>query len=331
MTDWTTYLPILNILKPRPLPGVQRLLAKLPSHQTYNANLGIIWTTVGASTAVYLVWQYINRSPSQILGNETYWSGLDYLIDRLTHSPTGTLTLPNPPDLPHLLDPRRILTHTRPIYHGTTSQSIRARVRRFMTTHFIFHFGDGAHHPWTLLTSCLSHQDWRHLTANLTAFLEFSRVLAAQEQMQPRVLLALMGCCALGGKLGFMMQQSLRQLRRKQQRQQQRPNTDKKPDTTQNPNANTESSLNTAPNTDGPYTQGLSAITQGLGVAATCMYPWQLVAPLGGPVRLPLWLATSTYLLFDLWTVRDAESTIGHAAHLGGALTGYLFWNLVLR
>lgn len=326
MTDLTYYLPLFNIFKPHPPPGVQRILAKLPTHQTYNANLGIIWTTAGASAAIYLVWQYINRSPTQLLGNPIYWSSLDYLIDRLTHAPPGTLDLPNPPTFTQLLNPRYLLysSNNTPVYHGTRSQTLRARLRTFMTDNFVFHFGDGSRRPWTIVTSCLSHQDWRHLTANLTAFLEFGRVLARRDQMlQPSTLLALMACCALGGKLGFVMQQSLRQLRRKTKKQQQQQQQHR----TADGNATGSES---APSPDEPRMLGLSAVVQGLGVAVTCMYPWTMVAPMGA-VRLPLWLATSIYLLVDLCSVTDGESTVGHAAHLGGALTGYCFWNVVLR
>jgi membrane associated rhomboid family serine protease len=76
---------------------------------------------------------------------------------------------------------------------------------------------------------------------------------------------------------------------------------------------------------------GASGAVMGVAAVATCYAPWAPTQFMFIPISLPLWVFTIGYALFDSYYIGSESSRIGHAAHMGGALTGVAYHMLFLR
>lgn len=161
-----------------------------------------------------------------------------------------------------------------------------ARVTTFLNENFLLRPGDEQRTPWTLITSAFSHRDTGHFLANL---LSFSSVCKSLTIVLPPVhLVGLILSTALGGSAGFLAQQSRGKF----------------------PNRRVRA-------------LGMSGITTGLGVALAVLWPNARVVLYGFP--LPIWLGLAGYLAWDVLLLPSEISNIGHAAHIGGGITGLLY------
>ncbi|HLX64345.1 MAG TPA: rhomboid family intramembrane serine protease [Planctomycetota bacterium] len=75
---------------------------------------------------------------------------------------------------------------------------------------------------------------------------------------------------------------------------------------------------------------GASGAVMGLAAAAACIDPLKKVNVMG-IVPVPLWVLVPLYVALDLFGVVQSGDHVAHAAHLGGALAGFLFYVLDLR
>ncbi|OQU96978.1 hypothetical protein CLAIMM_02983 [Cladophialophora immunda] len=75
---------------------------------------------------------------------------------------------------------------------------------------------------------------------------------------------------------------------------------------------------------------GLSGVVMGLGAAVSLATPKSRVL-LFGAVPVPVWLVMLLYTAYDSARLDDQASTVGHAAHLGGAAFGAVYYLVALR
>lgn len=146
---------------------------------------------------------------------------------------------------------------------------------------------------WTMLTSAVSHRDINHLLGNMFSLHAFSSVLIYAVRSPVHVASLFVGS-ALAGSIGFVLQQS-----------------------------NSSS---------GRYTYGLGAsgMVMGVGVAAAMLVPRAQML-IFGIVPARLWMLLGGYIAWDSFYLSSPQSTVGHAAHLGGAAFGALYYTLFLR
>ncbi|KAI1414204.1 hypothetical protein F5Y13DRAFT_18259 [Hypoxylon sp. FL1857] len=72
---------------------------------------------------------------------------------------------------------------------------------------------------------------------------------------------------------------------------------------------------------------GASGVVSGIGAAMACIVPNQPFNILFIPVGIPLWVLMVGYITYDSYGLSHPEkSNIGHAAHLGGAAFGVLYY-----
>ncbi|GAB7364701.1 hypothetical protein MBLNU230_g5501t1 [Neophaeotheca triangularis] len=74
---------------------------------------------------------------------------------------------------------------------------------------------------------------------------------------------------------------------------------------------------------------GASGIVMGLAATATCLVPMSPM--LLFVIPMPLWVMTGLYFAADTFFLNSEGSRVGHAAHLGGAAFGGLFYLAMLR
>lgn len=160
------------------------------------------------------------------------------------------------------------------------------RVHAFLEENFLLGVGDDKETPWTLITSCFSHMRTNHFLSNIFAFNSLFNFLG--RVVPPVHMIGLMIGSGLGGSAGFLAQQSRSKFRSRRTR-----------------------------------ALGMSGITTGLGVASAVLYPSGGVSVYGFPV--PTWLALGGYLAWDIFLLPSETSNIGHAAHIGGGIAGFLY------
>ncbi|KIX01472.1 uncharacterized protein Z518_09198 [Rhinocladiella mackenziei CBS 650.93] len=171
-----------------------------------------------------------------------------------------------------------------------------------LTKHFTLKLDDVKQERWwTLITPAFSHIQSDHIFGNLLAFSTFSRMLLTCGIGPLRYGLLILGS-AVSGHLAFLYQASLRQ-----------------------------------PRGWAFFTQraelqalGLSGVVMGLGVAVSLAAPRAKILVFGA-VPMPVWLLMVLYIVYDSAGLEDPTSTVGHAAHLGGAAFGAAFYLLALR
>lgn len=67
----------------------------------------------------------------------------------------------------------------------------------------------------------------------------------------------------------------------------------------------------------------MSGITTGLGIATAALCPWSVVRVYG--FDLPTWLALGGFLAWDVLLLPSEISNIGHSAHIGGGIAGFMY------
>jgi membrane associated rhomboid family serine protease len=76
---------------------------------------------------------------------------------------------------------------------------------------------------------------------------------------------------------------------------------------------------------------GMSGIVAGVAMTVTCMIPRDR-ATMFFVIRAPMWVLTGGFLLLDTYLAKsDIDTGIGHAAHVGGATFGALYYIVFLR
>ncbi len=75
---------------------------------------------------------------------------------------------------------------------------------------------------------------------------------------------------------------------------------------------------------------GPSGVVMAMGAAATCLMPFAPMQIMFIPINIPLWVLTLAYAGIDTYYLHS-NSQIGHAAHLGGAIYGAIYYFAYLR
>ncbi|KAK4942747.1 hypothetical protein LTR10_017507 [Elasticomyces elasticus] len=148
---------------------------------------------------------------------------------------------------------------------------------------------------WTLLTAAFSHIEPVHLLGNLFTFSTFTSYLISTG-ITPMHYAGAILSTAIIGNLAWLLQQARKE------------KVDRQP----------------------ARALGLSGAVMGLGAAASFAAPRAWVT-LFGIVPMPLWAVMGVYIAWDTYMVKSPASGIGHAAHLGGAVAGAVYYGLVLR
>ncbi|KAK6382396.1 hypothetical protein LTS17_004283 [Exophiala oligosperma] len=177
-------------------------------------------------------------------------------------------------------------------------QTIRSktRLREWLVTNFTLKTEDvWLGRLWTMITSSFSHIDLPHLAANMSTFSSFSRYLIFIG-ISPKQYATLILGSALTGSLAATFHYAWME------------------------------------NRDGTRRSGLglSAVCMGLITATAAVSPNGKVSFMGlGPV--PMWMTALGYVLFDTYMIDSPTSSIGHAAHVGGAIFGATYSYMILR
>lgn len=69
---------------------------------------------------------------------------------------------------------------------------------------------------------------------------------------------------------------------------------------------------------------GASGGVSGIIFAAIALYPQMRIGLFPFPILLPGWVFGIAYLAYSVYGMRNAIGNIGHAAHLGGAVVGFV-------
>jgi len=148
---------------------------------------------------------------------------------------------------------------------------------------------------WTMLTAAFSHIEPGHLFGNLLAFNTFTSYLI-HTGITPVHYAGAIVSTAIIGNSAWLFQQARKE------------------------------------RVDGQPARalGLSGVVMGLGAAASFAAP-RAPAALFWIVPMPIWAIMGAYIAWDTYMVKSPTSGIGHAAHLGGAVAGAVYYVLVLR
>lgn len=76
---------------------------------------------------------------------------------------------------------------------------------------------------------------------------------------------------------------------------------------------------------------GASGVVQGMGAAATLLFPLGTIGIFPFPFPVPLVLVTAGFCAYDIYNLDSKTSRTGHAAHLGGLAFGVVYYVLSLR
>ncbi|KAI1076319.1 hypothetical protein F5B20DRAFT_556639 [Whalleya microplaca] len=76
---------------------------------------------------------------------------------------------------------------------------------------------------------------------------------------------------------------------------------------------------------------GASGIVSGIGTAMAFIAPHSRFNIMFIPVGIPLWMLMVGYICYDSYKLNSGQTHVGHAAHLGGAAFGALFYALMWR
>lgn len=168
-------------------------------------------------------------------------------------------------------------------------------LRKALADHFTLSEANiAAGRYWTLITSAFSHQNPFHLLFNMFALNTFGTLMAANPGIGALHICTTAALSAIMG--GYFQLQTWRFQHRER-----------------------------------AYALGASGAVMGLGMAATCLVPLAPMQIMFIPVSIPLVFITLGYAFFDTYNVNNASSLVGHAAHLGGAAGGMLYYAVALR
>ncbi|KIY02458.1 uncharacterized protein Z520_02597 [Fonsecaea multimorphosa CBS 102226] len=177
---------------------------------------------------------------------------------------------------------------------------------QYLRTHFTLKLADIKHDRWwTLITPAFSHIDLDHIVGNLMAFSEFSRMLLASGIRPLQYALLILGS-AVAAHVAFLYHAAAQR------------------------------------RTPPPWwwallfppveveVLGLSGVIMGLGAALSLAASRARVA-VSRRRSLPAWWLMLVYIAYDTWNLDDLSAEVAHAAHLGGAAFGAVFYFLALR
>jgi len=149
---------------------------------------------------------------------------------------------------------------------------------------------------WTLVTSIFSHNMFFHLLLNMFVLYGFARIL--EEILGPKNFFIFYLISGLMGSIGHCLTSSF------------------------------------LLNDPGLQALGASGAISGVLVVFSLMFPMQLVFLLGF-LPLPAILATVLFIGSDVWGLiaqsKGSRIPIGYGAHLGGALSGFIYYFLILK
>lgn len=166
---------------------------------------------------------------------------------------------------------------------------------------------------WTAITSAFSHADPFHLLFNMITFISIAPILTYTRGLKARHLSTLILGSAVGGSTAFLAHDRTNFAR---------------PDTITGRiggmlGAQRQQRVER-------YGLGFSGALSGLLTSAALLHPHQRLL-LMGVVPLPLWAVAGGYMVYDTYRLDDAHSSVGHDAHLGGAIFGALWYMVSLR
>lgn len=184
-------------------------------------------------------------------------------------------------------------------------QSLEQRqTLHILNKHFTFKLADISQKRWwTLITPAFSHSEFHHLAGNLVAFSGISGMLLTSGIRPLRYGLLILGS-AISAHLTFLYHASQRRqpvwwwafLMPRIELQ----------------------------------ALGLSGVVMGLIAALSLAAPTARV-DVTRRQSLPAWLLMALYVFYDSSRLDDLTSEVGHAAHLGGAAFGAVFYFVALR
>ncbi|KAI1639993.1 hypothetical protein F4809DRAFT_593147 [Biscogniauxia mediterranea] len=162
---------------------------------------------------------------------------------------------------------------------------------------------------WTVLTSAFSHRQVVHLATNMVSFVTCADLaLGPSVGIDPLSMVILALGSALAGSGAQLLEWHWQREQRKKGR---------------------DSGSSVALQQVG---LGASGMINGMNVALTLLRPMLPVNVMMLPRPVPMWLATVAFAAWDYFNLDNAASSgVGHAAHLGGAAFGALFYLVRLR
>lgn len=163
-----------------------------------------------------------------------------------------------------------------------------------------------AQRNWTLVTSAFSHQNFMHLLFNMIVLDAFSSafVFAGGIGIGATHVVGITLGSAVAGSLAFLWYRNT------------------KCSSVSGSNASYSPIVSHA-------ALGASGVAMSFGAAATCLAPWQPML-LFGILKMPMWALTAIYFGLDLGFLGSNDG-VGHEAHIGGAVFGFLYYGLFLR
>ena len=149
---------------------------------------------------------------------------------------------------------------------------------------------------WTLLTAAFSHIDFWHIALNMFVLWSFGTILEKLWGTRIFIVFYLTAAVVASASHGFVSSVFMG-----------------------NPNINA---------------LGASGAVSGLLLAFALLFPKHRILVFG-VIPVPALVGALAFVAIDLWGLfaqsRGGGIGIGHGAHLGGALCGFLFWLLYLR
>ncbi|KAI1139054.1 hypothetical protein F5Y05DRAFT_412918 [Hypoxylon sp. FL0543] len=182
---------------------------------------------------------------------------------------------------------------------GSDAQSAdasRYEAIRYMRDHYTLSMTNLYQGRWyTILTSAISHYDFSHLAFNMISFSTFTRCAIEMGGLRGPSILALgVGSAVASGAASIL-------------------------------DWYRKGAYNV-------FGLGASGVVSGIGAAMACMMPKQRFYVFFIPIGIPLWALMLGYIAYDSYGLNHFQkSGVGHAAHLGGAAYGALFYALRLR
>ncbi|XP_057868785.1 RHOMBOID-like protein 12, mitochondrial isoform X1 [Cryptomeria japonica] len=177
--------------------------------------------------------------------------------------------------------------------------------RRFMYKNFqisVDNFLNGRVH--TLITHAFSHKDFYHLFSNMFGFYFFGSTIA--RTFGSKYLLKLYLAGALGGSIFFLINEAIIVPWRK------------------------GISRNNFNPRYTPPAMGASGALNAIMFLSIFLYPKEVIY-VNLVIPVPAMLFGACLIGYDLWRVKQGDTQISGAAHLGGALVGILAWAKIKR
>ncbi|EME39764.1 hypothetical protein DOTSEDRAFT_47325 [Dothistroma septosporum NZE10] len=184
------------------------------------------------------------------------------------------------------------------------------KLLHFLTDNFMLSVDSikaGRYH--TLLTCAFSHVELGHFAFNMFGLFTFGGLMAMAGVGGFHVLAAGIGSAIFGSLAGLYHQQSL-----------------------QSPQGRTVWGRSGGERTRTLVRSlGASGLVMGLSATATCLMPLAPMSFMFIPIPIPLFALTAVYFGLDAYYLDRGQTRIGHAAHMGGAVFGAVYYFSYLR